>query len=114
MGDKMMKNMGGGRHCREAVVLMYSFGPASVIKPYFSAFSSICFLSLRFINDKHGRQLKQMSVVLANQDLLDAFCCCCSVFISLPGRRQALALAEKKNMWNFFSANGLCVDVTAM
>lgn len=69
----MMTNTAEKRHLRRTAVLMYSFGPASVTKQYFSAFSSICFLSQCFINNQHGPQHKQMSVVLANQDLLDAF-----------------------------------------
>lgn len=95
------KECGGVRHRSRTGVLMYSFGPATVIKQHFAAFSSICFLSLCFINDKHGRQHKQMSAVLANQDLLDAFCGCFAFGHNFTWKKAGIILGgeEKKSIF---------------
>lgn len=106
------KEHGGGRHRRRTVLLMYSFGPASVIKQHFSALCSIRFLSLCFINNKRGRQHKQMSVVSANQDLLDTLYCCFAFAYNFTWKKAGNILGREEKC--VFFPTGLHVDVFAM
>lgn len=109
------RERGEVRCCSRTVVLMYSCGPASVIKQHFPAFSSICCLSPCFINDKHGLQHKQMSAALTNQDLLDLFCCCFAFACNFTWMEAGIILWQRRKICvSCFFPTGSRVDVFAM
>lgn len=98
-GGGNAREYGGERHCRKTVVLMYSFGPASVIKQYFSAFSNM-FPATVFHQWQTWLGNTYKWVVSANQDLLDAF------LLLLVCIRLQLYLEEgrqRRKMWIFFA-----------